>query len=115
MADFQETDELRLKRYEELYSLTKEGVRDGVERYRLQDDKSAKYLTALNLLLAVVAFAGKEALSYLMPPSYTLDYVCLILVVLSILLLLTSLGCVIRVISMKKERHLDSSPVNKEL
>jgi hypothetical protein len=52
-----ESDELRLKRYEELYSLTREGVKTGIERYRLQDEKSAKYLTALNLLLAVVAFA----------------------------------------------------------
>jgi hypothetical protein len=111
----EESDALRLKRYEELYSLTQDGVRTGIERYRLQDEKAAKYLTALNLLLAIVALAGKEALSYLLPSTYFIDSVCLALVALSILLVLVSLGLVLRVISKKKERALEEPPVNDEL
>lgn len=108
-----ESDELRLKRYEELYALTKEGVATETERYRVLDEKAAKYFTALNLLLAVVAITGKEALSYLLPPSSWIDLLCLLLIAIAIALLLVALGFILRVISVRRAGTMSAPPVDK--
>lgn len=109
---FEESDELRLKRYESLYELTKHGVAAAIERYRLLDEKAAKSFTALNILLAVVAFTSKEALEYLLPLRYAIDPFALALAGLSIVLLLVSLGFMIRVISIGHGGNLQEPPID---
>lgn len=49
---------LDLKKYEELYSVTKAGLQDEHARYGRLDEKASRHLAALSLLLAAAGGSG---------------------------------------------------------
>lgn len=79
-----ETDQIELKKYKELYDLSKEVFYDELGRSTRIDEKASKYLTVLTLLLGAFAFFGKRLLDSILPPKNPIEW---LLVIVSGLLL----------------------------
>ena len=67
-----------LKKYEELYALSKEAVADGIERIRKTDEKAHKFATLSGLLMVVSAVGGKSVIESVVPPKTPFAWVSLI-------------------------------------
>jgi len=48
-----------LKKYEELYALSKEGLAEELDRFKKIDDKASRYLTFASFFIVVLGLAGK--------------------------------------------------------
>jgi len=67
-----------LKKYEELYALSKEAVADGIERIRKTDEKAHKFATLSGLLMVVSAVGGKSVIESVVPPKNPLAWISLV-------------------------------------
>jgi hypothetical protein len=105
-----EDDEI--KKYEELYKLSKEGLKEELERFKRVDEKASRYFSVLTGLLAVLGLAGKFTIDYFIPPSLAMDWICLSV---GIILILCVLGAYAWIFSVLRTQALTKVPMSQEL
>jgi hypothetical protein len=102
----------KLKKYEELYALSKEAVAEGIERIRKTDEKAHKFSTLSGLLMVVSAVGGKSVIESVVPPGTLFAWVSLISYLLFFAVILFAFVNILR--SMRVST-LGTSGVNKEV
>lgn len=101
-----------IKKYEELYKLSKEGLDEELSRFRRLDEKASRYFTVLSILLVALSLAGWFALDLFLPPSNILDWLCLSTAIPVFLCCLVALYFIFSVL---RTQPLTKFPVDNEL
>ena len=105
--------DLVIKKYEELYRLSKEGLDEELSRFKRVDEKASRYFSALSILLVVSGFAGRPTLEAMLPPTTLWDWLS---VGCGLALLLSLLTAVLVVFSVLRTSYqLTKMPVSHEL
>lgn len=104
-------DEELLRKYEDLYRVTKEILEREIKRDASVEEKALRYLTVTGLLIAAAGYAGKEPLAGVMPPTSLVAWLCIIVFGLFWLFLLAAVITMFRVLSIR-DIHL---PLNEGL
>jgi hypothetical protein len=105
--------ELVIRKYEELYKLSKDGLDEELARFKRLDDKASIYFSVLSILLVISVFAGKFTLDLILPPTILLEWICFSLAMAFIGSLLMALLFVFSV--LRTSYILTKIPVSHEL
>lgn len=105
-------DKLQIKKYEELYKLSKDGLDEELKRFHQLDEKASRFLSVLSILLVVSGFAGKFAVESVVPPVNLLDWLCLVSALVFIISILIALLIVFSVLMIQ---NLIKIPMSKTL
>lgn len=68
-----------MEKYKELYELSKEVLKEELNRFVRVDDKAAKYLSVLTLVAGAAAYFGKWVADNLIPPKTALEWMMVII------------------------------------
>jgi hypothetical protein len=106
------SDSEHLKKYEELYSLTKSGLSDELEAIRQLEEKSSRYISVAGLVLGVSTLGLKYVIDSVFPCKTALDN---IVVLLLFLFLALAFASIVTLFTVFKTRDLSHFPINNEL
>ena len=67
-----------MEKYKELYELSKEVLKEELNRFARIDEKAAKYLSILTLVAGAAAYFGKWVIDNLIPPKTAMEWVLVI-------------------------------------
>lgn len=101
-----------LKKYEELYNLTKKGLSEELEAIRQLEEKSSRYLSVVGIVLGVSTLGLKFVIETILPCKTFLDDI--VVTVLVIFLILTFIT-IVTLFTVFRTRGLSHFPINHEL
>lgn len=104
---------MNIRKYEELYKLSKDGLDEELGRFRRLDEKASNYLSVLSILLIISGLAGQSTIELIIPPTSIWDWLCLASGVAFFASLLIALHFVFSV--LKTSYLLMKIPISTEL
>jgi len=102
-----EKDPHNLRKYEELYRLTKEGLQEERARSIRLDEKAERYLTVLTVLAGVGAVAGPTLFQALQPLKSFLDYAAIATSAAVLIVVVAAAWRTLRVLRIQAWRTLE--------
>lgn len=102
-------DEELVRKYEDLYRVTKEILEREIKRDASVEEKALRYLTVIGLLIAAAGYSVKEPLVMVSSSASGLNTLCIIVFAVLWLILLIAVIIMFRVLSIR-EIHV---PINR--
>jgi hypothetical protein len=101
-----------LKKYEELYELTKNGLADELEGLRQLEEKASRYLSVMGILLGISSIGVKVVIETILPTKTFFDNVVTLTLFLFLIL---AFSTILILFTVFKTRELSHFPINAEL
>ena len=98
-----------MEKYQELYILSKDVLREEINRYRSLDEKASKYLAALTILLGIYGLFISMVLKFIFPPNHFFDWFFLVFIALVLSSIVISWFIILEVLRIA---YLATTPLN---
>jgi hypothetical protein len=108
----QDFNYIKMEKYEELYNLSKEVLKEEEARFNRIDEKASKYFPVLTLMAGASGFFGKWMIDNLIPPETTLGW---FLVTTGVLLFLSVFVSWSLIFSVFRMHQVEKIPLNSEM
>lgn len=95
------SDEVLVRKYEDLYKVTKEIFEREIKRDGSVEEKALRYLTVIGLLIAAAGYVTKEPLAGIVLPLSEFEYIVLLFILGFWLTLLSAAIIIFRVLSIR--------------
>ncbi len=114
MRSLAEPPEHQLKKYEELYATTKKGLEDQYSRYQRIEEKVARYLSAVTILITILTFVSPTAAELYRDASQASEWAALCALGVFGSLTLLALLCFVWSLSFRGLQHpiMDQGVIN---